>query len=603
MTITGSPAHPTSPEAGSPASTAPTPPRKAAELKGIPAERAVRERIRRAGSHIARRLDPTGPLSMDTLERVAGRLLREDSLPQGYLGWTMVMLASEFWREQVAATSPARRLLLLPHCLKRAAGCPAEYEQHGLECRQCGACGIADFRGVAEALGYRVLIAEGSPIVMKIIVSGQVDAIVGVACLNVLEKAFDKILAAGIPCMAVPLLSSDCRSSSVDEDWVFEMIRLQGPPVRHTPRSYLHLMRGAASLFAPAELERLLPRVRTIGTTQPTAGSDTSACNPLAVTEALAYQFLAAGGKYSRPFITLAAYDALTGGQATARDGARCVQAFPDAVKRTAMAIELFHKASLVHDDIEDDDAFRYGQTTLHRRWGVPTAINVGDYLIGRGYRLVSGETRTLGPEIVADLLDCLAEAHTRLCEGQGAELLWRDARDKRLAPLDALKIYALKTAPAFEAALVCGLRLAEPVAAYREAIRRFASNLGIAFQILNDLDDWQEDRLNKCERGRDLLDGRPTLLWALALQNLPEQTLQELLSLVGGRGKTDDDPARLHRAGQLYREAGVFDQAELLIEKHRTRAEQIARQIAAPPLQNLLTYLIQAVLRWPGAA
>ena len=66
----------------------------------------------------------------------------------------------------------------------------------------------------AEEMGYKVLVAEGSPIVLKIIVSGYVDAIVGVACLNVLEKAIDKILLAGIPCMAVPLLSSDCRNTS-----------------------------------------------------------------------------------------------------------------------------------------------------------------------------------------------------------------------------------------------------------------------------------------------------------------------------------------------------------------------------------------------------
>ena len=83
------------------------------------------------------------------------------------------------------------------------------------------------FRGVAEKMGYKVLVAEGSPIVLKIIVSGYVDAIVGVACLNVLEKAIDKILLAGIPCAAVPLLSSDCRNTSVDEDWVHEMINLQ----------------------------------------------------------------------------------------------------------------------------------------------------------------------------------------------------------------------------------------------------------------------------------------------------------------------------------------------------------------------------------------
>src|SRR5207253_3826384 len=125
-----------------------------------------------------------------------------------------------------------------------------------------------------------------------------------------------------------------------------------------------------------------------------------------------------------------------------------------DSVKRTALAIEAFHKASLVHDDIEDDDSYRYGQETLHRQYGVGTAINIGDYLIGLGYRLVSRERKALGAECAADILDKLADAHLKLSEGQGAELLWRDAAEKALTPLDALKIYALKTTPAFEAAL-----------------------------------------------------------------------------------------------------------------------------------------------------
>ena len=74
--------------------------------------------------------------------------------------------------------------------------------------------------------------------------------------------------------------------------------------------------------------------------------------------EAIAYDWLAQGGKRSRPFITLAAYDALKGAPGTlSAEGLD----LPDGVKRTALAIETFHKASLVHDDIEDDDTFRYG--------------------------------------------------------------------------------------------------------------------------------------------------------------------------------------------------------------------------------------------------
>src|SRR4029450_12216087 len=171
--------------------------------------------------------------------------------------WMMVVLATEFWKDQVAAVPPSRRLFLLPHCLKHAEGCPADYDEFGLECKKCGACSIADFRGLADEMGYKVLVAEGSPIVLKIIVSGYVDAIVGVACLNVLEKAIDKILLAGIPCMAVPLLSSDCRNTSVDEDWVWEMIRVQHSQAVAQTRTYVHLMRLAANMFEPAELTRI----------------------------------------------------------------------------------------------------------------------------------------------------------------------------------------------------------------------------------------------------------------------------------------------------------------------------------------------------------
>src|SRR5260370_4327571 len=162
------------------------------------------------------------------------------------------------------------------------------------------------------------------------------------------------------------------------------------------------------------------------------------------------------------------AYDALKGANGTL--GADKLE-LPDSVRRVALAIEAFHKASVVHDDVEDDDTFRYGQKTLHRRYGVGTAINVGDYLLGFGYRLVGRDRKELGGDCAADILHRLADAHLKLSEGQGAELLWRDAHDKTLTALDALTIYALKTAPAFEAALFAGLRLAGPAEAYEKPV------------------------------------------------------------------------------------------------------------------------------------
>ncbi len=577
--------------------------RRTAHLKDVPQDRQEREQLREICKQVAARLDHAQVFTKDELEAVARRILTEQQLPEGYLGWTMVMLSSEFWREQVAAVPPSRRLLLLPHCLKHAEGCPADYDQFGLDCKQCGACSIADFRTVAEEMGYKVLVAEGSPIVMKIIISGYVDAIVGVACLNVLEKAIDKVLLAGVPCMAVPLLSSDCRNTSVDEDWVAEMIHVKPDSLGNSaasgqPPTYLHLLREAKRIFEPAELDRLAPRKRGGPSLAELNGTGASGLEPIAATEAIAHDFLAQGGKYARPFITLAAHDAMTGADGVAPDGDEHLKKLPDAVRRVALSIETFHKASLVHDDIEDDDDFRYGEPTLHRAHGLPTAINLGDYMIGLGYRLVSQDREALGADATVEILDLLASAHLRLSEGQGAELLWRDARDKQLTPLDALKIYALKTAPAFEAALLSGIRCAGPLGTLEAPMKQFAKHLGVAFQILNDLKDWRGDDDNKLQAGLDTLGGRPTVLWALALEGLAAAERAELLELVES---SHDADARVGRVQELYRQAAVFDKANQLVEKYRERAERIADEVEPDSLRRLLYYLVDTVLDRPA--
>ena len=567
-------------------------------LKLVPETRELRETLRGHCCACVADLDKSKPLSKGDWERLSRELLSSLGFSEGYLGWMMVVMASEFWRDQVAAIPPQRRLLLLPHCLKHAEGCPADYDEFGLDCRQCGACSIADFRTQAEDMGYRVLVAEGSPIVLKIIVSGYVDAILGVACLNVLEKAIDKILLAGIPCMAVPLLSSDCRNTSVDEDWVDQMIRMQhDEPVQKT-QTYLHLLRAARGLFEPDELAKVVPRLRSDQQLADLSVAASAMLDPIAGTEILSRDLLMRGGKYSRPFITLAAYDAISGGGCTQPDVAdEHVAMLPVSVRRVAISIEAFHKASLVHDDIQDDDAFRYGQSTLHRDRGVPTAINVGDYLIGLGYRLVAADAQQLGPEVAADILSRLSDAHTRLSEGQGAELLWRDGENKRLTPLDALKIYALKTAPAFEAALLCGIRLAGPTEPYERPLKQLTKHLGIAFQILNDLQDWQGDDHNKLVVGADALSGRPTILWALAIEALDEPKRIELEQLVNS-----DQPSTtlLPSLQALYEQGNVFEKADRLVDKYQQRAEQIAEDLEPVELRRLAFYIIDTVLDRP---
>jgi geranylgeranyl pyrophosphate synthase len=206
----------------------------------------------------------------------------------------------------------------------------------------------------------------------------------------------------------------------------------------------------------------------------------------------------------------------------------------------------------------------------------------------------VSREAKTLGAEVVSDILDRLADAHLKLSEGQGAELLWRDTPGRQIAPLDALKIYALKTAPAFEAAIFSGLRMAGPIDKYLEPICQFARHLGVAFQILNDLGDWRGDNHNKLVAAGDVLGGRPTVLWALALEGLNEAGREELRRLTSSKRT---DAILVSRVRQLYAETGVFEKANRLVEKYRQRAEAVADEIEPVELRQLLYYLIDTVL------
>jgi geranylgeranyl pyrophosphate synthase len=186
-----------------------------------------------------------------------------------------------------------------------------------------------------------------------------------------------------------------------------------------------------------------------------------------------------------------------------------------------------------------------------------------------------------------------------KLSEGQGAELLWRDAKDKTIGALEAMKIYALKTSPAFEAALYSGVRLAGSADKYEKTVTDFSRHLGVAFQILNDLKDWDGDSDNKMIVGQDVLAGRPTLLLALALEGLAGGDREELLAIVQGEHPRRDQNL-LPRVRQLFNKAGVFAKAEKLIEKYRARAEAIADEVEPVELRELLYYLVDSVLDRP---
>ena len=491
----------------------------------------------------------------------------------------MVAISNAFWREQFIAVPPHRRLLLLPKCLRDPVRCIATFDSIGLHCGGCGSCPIFDLSEEARRLGYEVIVAEGTSSVIMKVLEGDADAILGVSCMDALDQSFQTVADLGVPNQAIPLLFDGCVSTEVEVDVVLEAIWATGETAAtmHTP---LPLLRETVAIFHRPRLMKLL------------AAHLPEQCqteDPLTATDAIALDWLIEGGKRLRPFVTVASYVAARHGSMALSGDAEVEPLVPDAVRRLSVAIEALHKASLVHDDIEDDDAYRYGRPTLHRTWGVGTAINVGDYLVGLGYRLIAAEIETLGRECVADVMAKMSEAHLQLCRGQGAELLWR-LPERMLRPADAMIIAARKTAPAFEVALYAGLRASgEDVP--EQALRRFSLYLGEAYQTLNDLDDWIASRDNKVSLGRDVITARPTVLRAFAVEAGGWEALSRF-------AENADTQSVVGQVRALYAELGVFEKAEALVERLRERALQVADEVESAALSELLEFLVRTVLR-----
>ena len=561
---------------------------EAEDIKAVPQDSDARASIRSLAAELAGALDRAAPPSAEDLERAAQQILQGLSLPRQFLGFAMIAVDNGFWRGEFQAVPFHRRLLLLPKCLSSSTACQGHYDSVGLHCAGCGACVIFDLKRQAEELGYSVIIAEGTSSVVMKVLEGDADAILGVACMDSLEKSFERIADLGIPHQAIPLLTDGCKDTTAEVDLIAATLTARGARGLAVKRSYLPLLRKARAMFEPGALAEVLDPCACPSPAQVPA----HAC--LAATDAIAREWLIRGGKRLRPFITVSAYAVGKHGAAVLAPDAQVADLVPPAVRRIAVAIEALHKASLVHDDIEDKDPFRYGQPTLHRTHGIEAAINVGDYLVGLGYRLIATQSAELGAECIADILGRLSAAHVQLCCGQGAELLWGRQQGDGLRPIHALQIGALKTAPAFEVALHAGLRAANtPID--DAALRQFSTYVGEGYQVLNDLADWDEDADNKVSLGQDVLAARPCILRAFALEAGGGQQLAALLE----RARDEDDcDAIIERVRELYDALSAFEKAEALYARLRERALTLAGTLGSPDLQELMRFLVRNVLR-----
>ena len=519
--------------------------------RNIPQTAVQRRHILDAVRDYVAETRPVPPLPASELKRHADVIVEKLKCDPIYRDYVGVLFNNELWREQLAGVPFERRLLLLPKCLRVESKCPAPFDEFGLLCKQCGLCSIQDLTVEAEKLGYAVLVAEGSAIVMSLIQTGKIEAIVGVSCLSVLERAFPYMEAAAIPGVAVPLLQDDCIDTNVDLDWVWEYIHLTADD--QTRRLDLGGLRDEVDFwFLPPSLELILGPAR-------------------GETEKIAREWLMRAGKRWRPFLTVAAYQALSG---------KADADLPADLRKVAVAVECFHKASLIHDDIEDNDQVRYGEKTLHEEHGVAVALNVGDLLIGEGYRLLA-ECHA-DPATKAAMIRIAAEGQRELCRGQGAELLWT-RKPGVLTPLQVVDIFRLKTAPAFEVALRLGALLAGRLDECADVLGAYSKALGIAYQIRDDLND-----LGTSGETNDIAGQRPSLLLAVARDRSSGES-REFLDRLWRREVRPNST----EVETLYRELKADERCQHLLESYKEEAIRSLAQLENPSLKGLLRRVV----------
>ena len=516
----------------------------------IPQTRNDREQLQRVVRQFVADQSMVPPVPAEQLREIASGLLKDIGLDDKYKEYTGILINNELWREHLASIPYNRRLLLMPKCLRVEERCPAPFDEFGLLCKECGLCSIQDLQKEAEKLGYAVLVAEGSQIVMSIIETGKIDAIVGVSCISVLERAFPYMEAAAIPGVAIPLLQDDCHDTNVDMEWVWDIIHLSSED--ESRRLDLDGIREEVDTWFSADA-----LARIMG---PSSGP----------AEDIARSWLGKAGKRWRPFLTVAMYRALDPSQAL--DTA--------SLQKAAVAVECFHKASLIHDDIEDDDDQRYGEDTLHVSVGMPSALNAGDLLIGEGYRLLA-EVKVSAEQQV-QLMRFAALGHRLLSIGQGQELEWR-RQPEPVSDIDMMTLFQQKTAPAFAVALQIGACLSGADEALLRCIATYADSLGIAYQINDD----KEDAARGAE-GSDLKRDRPSFV--LTMAHRKADTAGKKLIEAWWAGDTSVSINDIHA---LIEQLDVMTRIIQLLESYKQQAIDALSEVQDMSVKGLLRRVV----------
>lgn len=261
---------------------------------------------------------------------------------------------------------------------------------------------------------------------------------------------------------------------------------------------------------------------------------------------------LSLGGKRMRPVLTLMAADAF---------GADCKEALPAAV-----AVEMFHNFSLVHDDIMDDAPLRRGNETVHEKWDVNTAILSGDAMLILAYRYFE----EYEPVIFRALAKLFSRTALEVCEGQQWDVDFESRNDVTLP--EYLKMIEYKTAVLVAAALQMGAIVAGTTSDNCRLIYEFGLNLGIAFQLQDDLlDAFGDPETFGKQVGGDIIENKKTYLYLLAMQNSDTSQTQQLHEYFATH--PDNSAAKVESVKKIFVATGADEATKAAIADYTKRA------------------------------
>ncbi len=287
---------------------------------------------------------------------------------------------------------------------------------------------------------------------------------------------------------------------------------------------------------------------------------------------------LEGGGKRVRPLLTLLAAEAF-GGDDTLK------QAVP-----AALAMEVFHNFTLVHDDIMDHADERRGRATVHVRWDEPTAILSGDLMMGLAYDLLA----QVETDRTAEVIRIFHKMVARLCEGQAMDMAFEKRSD--VSVFEYVDMIERKTAALLEAALEIGALIGGADAEARENIAHAGRDLGRAFQIQDDLLDLTADDAKWGKTiGGDLLEGKKTFLLLRALECAEGQEHSWFARIVKNGGL---DASAVPEARARMEVLGVLQEAGEAVEENYRAGLARLESLPVSRATNMVRSMVDGLLR-----